>query len=161
MRRFAISFQLSLSLKIFLLTRMNSPYGLSISAPTIEGIEGVPLQRVWSAVGGIEPYEFRLREGRKRTGLKIDPQTGVLSGRPLAVGTFTAYLEVKRRPNRAESMDKSQAVAARARARPYIRKEVDIRIRPRQPSSSRALATALWTHRRDSQLGADGAGRYW
>jgi hypothetical protein len=47
-----------------------------------------------SAINGTAPYAFSLVVGSLPTGITLDPQTGILSGRPTQIGTFIFGIKV-------------------------------------------------------------------
>lgn len=57
-----------------------------------EGVLGESYREVVVAVGGLRPYDVRVREGRLPPGITL--QDGVLVGTPSALGTFDVTLEV-------------------------------------------------------------------
>ncbi|MFO0726369.1 MAG: putative Ig domain-containing protein [Myxococcota bacterium] len=58
------------------------------------GVRNAPYSIALSADGGTTPYSWQQTAGALPAGLSLDAQSGVLSGTPTAVGTFTFRIEV-------------------------------------------------------------------
>lgn len=62
--------------------------------PGLIGQIGVGYVAHFTAVGGAAPYTFAMASGTLPDGLSLDPATGIISGQPTAVGTYSG-LQVK------------------------------------------------------------------
>jgi predicted outer membrane repeat protein len=56
-----------------------------------DGLVNAPYTQTLLAVGGQTPYTWSLATGTLPAGLTLDPDTGVLSGRPTTLGTSTSF----------------------------------------------------------------------
>jgi hypothetical protein len=65
---------------------------LTTSLPA--GKVGVPYSATLAASGGTTPYTWRVTGGDLPPGLRLDPKTGVLSGRPLRTCSFRVTITV-------------------------------------------------------------------
>jgi FtsP/CotA-like multicopper oxidase with cupredoxin domain len=64
-----------------------APVITTISLPA--GDVGVVYSQTLTAIGGVLPYTWSISTGSLPTGLSIAPLTGVISGTPTTIGTFT------------------------------------------------------------------------
>ena len=65
-----------------------SPDSFSPILQNIHGFAGVQSQWELSVTGGEAPYTWSIVAGGLPNGLSINPSTGLISGRPLQIGTF-------------------------------------------------------------------------
>ena len=73
-----------------------TPVPLSIvAAPLFDAVKGTAFSYVPAASGGAPPYTWSIPAGVPPTGLALNSTTGVLSGTPTAVGTFSFVLSVR------------------------------------------------------------------
>jgi hypothetical protein len=71
-----------------------SPDSLPPVLPDIHGFAGVQSQWELSVTGGEAPYSWSIISGGLPNGLSINPSTGLISGRPLQIGTFPFTVRV-------------------------------------------------------------------
>lgn len=67
-------------------------FSVGTTLPTATG--EAPYSFTITAAGGAAPYTFAMTSGSLPSGLAMNPQTGVVSGTPLAGGTFTFAVRV-------------------------------------------------------------------
>jgi len=65
------------------------PAALTITFSRLEGVKGVRFLGQFNATGGTAPYVWALISGTLPKGLKLDTQTGAITGRPKKAGTDT------------------------------------------------------------------------
>ena len=75
---------------------INVSSGLSVTTPGLAGgALGAAYNEVVSAGGGSPPYTWSVAAGALPAGLTLSPQTGLISGKPTAAGTFSFTIEVR------------------------------------------------------------------
>ena len=65
------------------------------AASAIEALKGSPLSHQLMASGGTPPYTWLVSSGALPAGVTVNPGTGLISGTPVASGTFTAGIAVR------------------------------------------------------------------
>jgi hypothetical protein len=72
------------------------PPPLEIRTATLpNGTQGLPYNATLEAGGGVGPYSWSMDVGALPNGLTLAPETGVISGRPTAVGSVTFVVRVR------------------------------------------------------------------
>jgi hypothetical protein len=72
-----------------------SPGPLTVGTAALKtGVKGSPFSQQLVAAGGTPPYHWNVASGPLPSGLTLDPVTGMLSGTPLATGTFQVSVAV-------------------------------------------------------------------
>ena len=92
-----------------------NPPGLSITSPATlpNGLVGTPYSQTLTATGGRTPYSWSITTAGTPSGVALDG-TGVLSGRPTAVGTFTFTVQVTDQDNNVARQSVTLAILAGA-----------------------------------------------
>lgn len=70
----------------------NSP--IPVMQDVIGGVTGVPYNENVDVVQGTEPYTYAIVSGALPTGLSLNTSTGVISGTPTVVGSYTFEITV-------------------------------------------------------------------
>jgi hypothetical protein len=65
------------------------------STSSIEGLKGSPLSYQLNASGGMPPYTWLISSGALPAGVNLNPGTGLISGTPVASGTFAAGVAIR------------------------------------------------------------------
>jgi hypothetical protein len=71
-------------------TIVPAPVGVVLQGGTI----GVAYSETISTTGGVSPYTFAVTLGALPTSLTLNSTTGVISGTPTALGTFTFTIQI-------------------------------------------------------------------
>jgi hypothetical protein len=90
-----------------------NPPGLSITSPSTlpKGLVGTPYSQTLTATGGHAPYSWSITTAGAPSGIALDG-TGVLSGLPGAVGTFTFTVQVTDQDNNVARQSVTLAILA-------------------------------------------------
>ena len=72
----------------------SAPHDISISTGLPSATLGIPYNTVLSVTGGTAPYRFSISGGTLPPGLVLNPNTGLISGRPTAASRYSFLISV-------------------------------------------------------------------